>query len=223
MKIQYYLINGVDRTRDKFMKEQFIKNKIEDVIWIKSHNKDNLSKDFIKKICSNPYGKGCKKGQISCTYKHYLALKNIVENKIDIAVIMEDNIEFKTNNFKNLLNRYLKELPEDWDILFESDTFKYNDSEILKDKIIYKKYKYKNHICSLKYKNYCFCHGHTNAANCYIIPYKTAKKFYDNFLPFPIIIDFYMNYLIQKYNLNTYWVVPPNVHRIRRKSTLQFD
>lgn len=212
MKIKYYLMNGVDRTRDEFMKSQFDKAKIkqEDVVWIKSHNKDQLTKDLIKQIYKRKK-ENLKLGQISCTYKHYLALKNIVENNIDIGVMMEDNIEFNTSNFPERLNKYLEQLPKDWDILFESDTLKYIEKKTRPDLLVYKK---KNEVTSQ-------CHGGTNAANCYIIPLKTAKLFHENFLPFHNVIDHYMNDLLRKYNLNSYWTVPPVVHRLRRKSTVQ--
>ena len=211
MKTKYYLINGVDRSRDEFMKNQFDKAKIkqEDVLWIKSHNKNELTNTLINKIYIKK--EDLKLGEISCTYKHYLALKNIVENNIEIGIIMEDNIEFNTNNFPKKLNNYLEQLPNDWDILFEGDTLKYIEKKTRSDLLIYKK---KNEVTSQ-------CHGGTNAANCYIIPLKTAKLFYNDFLPFNNVIDHYMNNLLRKYNLNSYWVVPPVVHRLRRKSTVQ--
>ena len=223
MNIKYYLINGVDRSRDEFMKKEFNKVNIpqDEVIWIKSHNKTELTQEFINKYTTNPpYGfKKMKLGQLSCTYKHYLALKHIVENDIDIGVIMEDNIEFRnelSKDFPKTLSKYLEKIPGDWDILFESDTLDYkkiNELPIVENKIIYKK---NNEITR-------YCHGGTNAANCYIIPNKTAKLFYNNYLPIPIIVDFHMNELIRKYSLNSYWCYPPIVHRIRRRSTLQYD
>lgn len=202
-------MNGVDRTRDSFMREQFKKSNIDEnkVIWIKNPNKDELSNEFIKKIFKFERQK-LKKGQISITYKHYLAYKHMVENNIELAVIMEDNIEFKTDDFPGLLKEYLKEIPEDWDIIYEGDTMKYLEGPITEDKKIYKK----SHNG-----------GATNAANCYILPLKTAKKFHDNYMPFTNVTDHYMNELLKRFNMNVYWSVPPMVHRIRRKSTLQYD
>lgn len=223
MNIKYYLINGVDRTRDDFMKKEFDKVNIpqDEVIWIKSHNKTELTKEFIEKnsIKPQPPFQKIKLGQLSCTYKHYLALKHIVENNIDIGVIMEDNIEFRsesTSDFPKTLKEYLNLLPEDWDLLFESDTLDYKnigEGRPISNKKIYKK---KNEITN-------YCRGATNAANCYIIPLKTAKLFYKEYLPISLIVDHYMNDLIRKHNLNVYWAYPPVVHRLRRRSTLQYD
>ena len=132
---------------------------------------------------------------------------------------MEDNIQFRgelTNNFPKKLKEYLDLLPNDWDLLFESDTLNYKnigEDPVISNKKIYKK---KNEITK-------YCHGATNAANCYIIPLKTAKLFYKEYLPIPVIVDHYMNYLIRKHKLNVYWAYPPVVHRLRRRSTLQYD
>jgi hypothetical protein len=217
MKIKYYLMSGVDRSRDQFMIEQFDKANIkqEDVMWIKKPNKDELSQEFINKIYKfkrlpNNNNK-LKLGQISITYKHFLSYKDMIENGIELGVIMEDNIEFRTNNFPKILNEYLNQLPEDWDILYEGDTLKYNEKKITNGCLVYKK-----SIKALDGKHFG---GGTNAANCYILPIETAKKFYNDFLPFYNVTDHYMNDLLRKYNLNTYWAVPPKVHRIRRKST----
>ena len=46
-------------------------------------------------------------GQISLTIKHYLALKQIVEKKHKIAVIMEDNVSF-TSEHQNTSERIFK-------------------------------------------------------------------------------------------------------------------
>ena len=214
MKIKYFLINGIDRSRDEFMLKQFEKAQInkDDVTWIKSHNKSELSEDFCNTVSTN---NKLTPGQISCTYKHYLALKHIVENKIDIGVVMEDNIEIETNNFPERLNTYLEQLPDDWDILFEGDTGKYYEQKRVENKYVYPKSNMWTNMPGVG-----LWMGGTNAANCYIIPYKTAKRFYDKFLPFSNVIDHYYNDLLRLFNTNTYWSVPPVVHRIRRESTV---
>ena len=217
MNIKYYLVNGVDRSRDEFMLNEFDKCKInrDDVMWMKSHNKTDLSDDFCGTVSTNAK---MKKGQISCTYKHYLAIKHIVENNIDIGVVMEDNIEFNTNNFPERLNKYLEQLPEDWGILFESDTGKYYERTTTPEQLVYPKTNMWTNMPGVG-----LWMGGTNAANCYIIPYRTAKQFYKVFLPFSNIVDHYYNDLLRKFNVKTYWAVPPVVHRIRRRSTLQHD
>ena len=50
-------------------------------------------------------------GQISATYKHYLALTDIVINSRKYAVIMEDNVSFK-DNIPDTMDKYLNQLPK---------------------------------------------------------------------------------------------------------------
>ena len=51
--------------------------------------------DFVQEICNN--SQNLKRGQISCTYKHYLCLKDMIEKQREYAVIMEDDVNFKDN------------------------------------------------------------------------------------------------------------------------------
>ena len=96
MKIQYYLVHGIDHTRKDRMLNEFknfgINN--EDVKWITGYNKNELTDELINDITTENAKKILTKGHISCTYKHYLALKDIVENNYEYAVIMEDNMAF---------------------------------------------------------------------------------------------------------------------------------
>ena len=110
-----------------FLKEQFKiygipKNRIK---WIEGHNKNDLSKLVVNNIYQEPptneidglyYGK-LTLGQISATYKHYLALTDIVINSRKYAVIMEDNVSFK-DNIPDTMDKYLNKLPKKWNILF---------------------------------------------------------------------------------------------------------
>ena len=102
--MHYYLIHGIDSTRKPFMENQFATFGIKshEVVWINYPNKN----DYLPpNICIHPT---LVKGQIACTYKHYLALKDIVEKDLEIAVIMEDNIEFK-GNVPSAINKYIND------------------------------------------------------------------------------------------------------------------
>jgi GR25 family glycosyltransferase involved in LPS biosynthesis len=116
--IQYYLIHGIDSHRKPFMEDQFQRFGIpaNTVKWITHPNKN----DYIPNgICIKS---DLPRGHIACTYKHYLILKDIVENQYPLAVIMEDNIEFR-GNVPEALSRYLNDLPANWDCVFDSDYF----------------------------------------------------------------------------------------------------
>jgi len=192
--MKYYLIHGIDPSRKPFMEEQFQKFGITNVTWITHPNKN----DFIPHgICTKS---DLPRGHIACTYKHYLILKDIVENQHPLAVIMEDNIEFR-ENVPEALSRYLKDLPENWDCVFDSDYFgmKYA-GEI-------------NPNCSV-YKT-----GTSKGAHFIFLTLSAATKLYNNYLPFHEGSDHMYNYLFKKLDMNVYWSEPPNVHKIQREST----
>ena len=194
--MKYYLIHGIDSIRKPFMQNQFQRFGIpaEDVTWINYPNKN----DFLpNNICSNS---NLPKGHIACTYKHYLILKDIVENQVPTAVIMEDNIEF-VGNVPNAIDRYLKDLPSDWDCVFDSDYFDMKfEGEIKPDCSVYKT-------------------GKSKGAHFILLNLKSATKLYESFLPFHEGSDHMYNYLFEKLNMNVFWAEPPNVHKIQREST----
>ncbi len=194
--MQYYLIHGIDSSRKPFMEDQFKKFGIPEnhVTWINYPNKDDpLPTD----LCTN---KLLTKGQIACTYKHYLILKDIVEKQHQLAVIMEDNIEFR-GNVPEALSRYLNDLPEDWDCVFDSDYFGMKfQGEIIPKTSVYKT-------------------GSSKGAQCIFINLKAATKLYNNFVPFHESSDHMYNHIFKTLNMNVYWAEPSNVHKIERMST----
>ena len=68
-------------------------------------NKYDLTEELVSKIVNQQPSISCglfigggnysmRPGVISCTFKHYLSLKDIVENGYDYGVIMEDSLHF---------------------------------------------------------------------------------------------------------------------------------
>ena len=117
--MKYYLIHGVDTARKDFMLDQFAAHGIDnaDVTWLCHPNKNEIEDWMIPGYTTNP---SLGKGQISCTIKHYLALKDIVEKGLPHAVILEDNVAFK-GNVPERLEKYLEQLPDNWVPLFDGD------------------------------------------------------------------------------------------------------
>jgi GR25 family glycosyltransferase involved in LPS biosynthesis len=122
MNIQYYLIHGIDKSRGPRMVEEFNKWNLDNskVKWILEPNKDKINDEFREKVlinipsytCRNYTLANCpniKNGQIACTYKHYLCLKDIVENSYDYGVIMEDN-QFFCKDIPKHVNLYIEQL-----------------------------------------------------------------------------------------------------------------
>ena len=95
MNIQYYLIHGVDKSRKERVLKEFNKVNIDNtkVKWVLHPNKEEIDDDFIKKhvisgisyTCNKPINaqKDMSKGQISCSYKHYLSIKDMVKYQYD--------------------------------------------------------------------------------------------------------------------------------------------
>lgn len=125
-------------------------------------------------------------------------------------MILEDNICF-FNSVKTALSRYLLELPKSWGLLFDSDiaNLHYIEGPVEKGKSVYLKSNERTYQCL----------GSSRGANFILLNYETAKILYDNFLPFNNVTDLYYNHLLKKFNINTYWAEPPNVHKIPRPST----
>jgi GR25 family glycosyltransferase involved in LPS biosynthesis len=194
--IKYYLVHGIDSSRKPFMEDQFQKFGIhaEDVSWILYPNKTDPLPPGICVKSDLP------RGHIACTYKHYLILKDIVEKQYPLAVIMEDNIEFRGNVPESIF-RYLKDLPPDWDCVFDSDYFDMKfDGDIQPECSVYKT-------------------GTSKGAHFILLNLSAATKLYNNFLPFHEGSDHMYNYLFKKLNMNVYWAEPPNVHKLQREST----
>ena len=204
--MHYYLIHGIDPERKPFMETQFQSYGIpsEDVTWITSPNKQDILPEG---ICTNP---SLPKGMVACTYKHYLILKDICENKHPLAVIMEDNIEFR-GNVPNAIERYLKDLPPDWDCVFDSDFWglTFIESRIDSNVSVYKKSNTITHQCV----------GASKGAHFLVINLQGAQKLYSSFLPFHECSDHWYNHIFRLKNMNVFWAEPPNVHKIKRPST----
>ena len=215
--IHYYLIHGLDNTRGKIMMNEFKKwefdlNKIS---WILHPNKNEITEELLDSIIIKEpsYSSGVfippertknAKGMVCCTYKHYLALKSIVENNYEYGVIIEDNICFK-GKIPELINIYIKQLNEvygDWDILFDGSWTSYMEGPIKPDLLVYPK---TNEITSQ-------CHGGTKAATFYLIKKECAKKLIEHYIPFNNSPDWWMNDLFRKLNIKSFWVEPSFVY-----------
>lgn len=204
--IGFYLIHGLDKRRKRFMEVQLRHNNIHvpESNWITHPNfDDNLPLG----ICAN---NELTKGQVAITYKHYIALKEVVRSGFDCAVIMEDNIEFLSNAAARI-QIYLNQLPDEWDCLFDSDFnfWRYAEGPTNREQFIYKKSTKKTDQCG----------GGTKGVHFYMVSKKGASLLVDNFLPFTDAPDNYLNKLLLKFDMNVYWADPPNVHKITRGSS----
>jgi hypothetical protein len=206
MKIQYYLIHGIDPARKPFMEEQFDMYGIpkDEVVWITHPNKaDPLPSGLTT-------NSALTRGMLAVTYKHYLILKDIIDKGHEMAVIMEDNIEFR-GNVPDAIARYLQDIPDDWDCVFDSDFYDltYIEGPVTENVSVYKK---SNEITNQ-------CVGSAKGAHFILLNLQAAKKIYEIYLPFRECSDHNYNQVFRRKNMNVYWAEPPNVHKINRPST----
>jgi GR25 family glycosyltransferase involved in LPS biosynthesis len=207
MNINYYLIHNLDQKRYENMVKLFSENNIslDNVKFINHPNKNELTYEIKRKVVQK--NSKIPDGWISCSYKHYLALEDIVRNNIEMAVIMEDNIGGFYENVQTRIKKYLQEMDEDWDIIFDSIFSNFdelNEGKVTEDKLVYLK---KNSITKNS-DGKIIAHGATRAAQFYLVNFNSAKKLYENFIPFNHSADMWMNSVIRKLDLKAYWSEP---------------
>jgi len=221
---QYYCIHNLDEKRKNHMnllfeKYHFDLNKI---TWLNQPNKDNISNELVEKCiiqdisCTNgiwihPNDLRIMKGKVVCSYKHYLAYQDIIENNFDYGIIMEDNVSF-TGPIYDLVDIYINQLNEkypDWDICFDNKNIPYIEQETSEECFVYPK---SNEITKQ-------CHGGGRCACFYIITKKCAKLLYDNWIPFNNAPDWWMNDLFRKFDIKSYWIHPSYVYQPPHQST----
>ena len=204
---KFYIIHNLEKDRRENITYLLSKYgvKTEDINFINHPNKDELTYEIKEKAVMKK--SNIKDGWISCSYKHYLALREIVQNKDKYAVIMEDNIGDFYEDIILRLDKYLEELPKDWDVIYDSVWGSYqdmNEEKVSKNKLVYKK----SNDVTRNDSGKIISHGGTRAAQFYLVNNVSAKKMYENFLPFNHSADMWMNEVLRKANLNSYWSEP---------------
>lgn len=212
--IRFYIIHNLDKKRKKNILEQLSLNGIasKDIEFINHPNKNELTYEIKKQAVQKNTkinNKVIKDGWISVSYKHYLAIKDIVEKDIEYGVVMEDNVGSINGNIYERIKLYFKELPKDWDIVFESDqrilNFEYTkEGPVSKNKLLYKK----NNDITYREDGSIILHGGSRSAQFYFLNNACAKKLYENYLPFNHAPDMWMNSLFRKLDIKSFWADP---------------
>jgi|TARA_R100000008_G_scaffold86135_1_gene78054 GR25 family glycosyltransferase involved in LPS biosynthesis len=134
--------------------------------------------------------------EISCTIKHFEAVKRVAEDEGEYGFILEDDVVF-SKYFNEKFEENLRATPENWDAIFvgsgcgfDFQKFKLSDSERVSPN--------------------CFLVGHpaTNCAEAYLIKKKTAKAIIDSVYPFNLISDWELAYQFYKLDHKVYWWCP---------------
>ena len=179
--------------------EQFNKYELE-CEFVSNFGKDILTQNDKAKF------RNLSDGEISLTLHHFECFKRISEN-YDYAIIFEDDV-ILSENFKNIIEKYIKDLPNNWDMLFfgEGNGFHIPSYRLIPEINIYKK--------SVKLINKIpgSVNGSTRCTDSYVISKKCCQKILKKInSPNYIItmpIDHLLNNINYNNNFNIYWAEP---------------
>ena len=235
-KIKFLVIHNRDPGRKEVLVKELINNGvlIEDIEFIEYPNKDELTfkikklsvqKKSMRHNYSFPNITGTiKDGWICVSYKHFLALEKIVENNYKYAVIIEDNVGKIKKNIIETLHECLKQLPKNWDVVFDSTrahSFEFiKEGKVSNEKIVYEKklgYSYNEN-------GKIVAGGGTKSAQFFLLNQSSAKKLYENYLPFNHAPDVWMNELFRYLNFKCFWIEPSiTENRKNHSSSTNFE
>jgi GR25 family glycosyltransferase involved in LPS biosynthesis len=183
--------------RKQFMLSQFEKHNITDYEFIE------IDRDEIHNHNISMFEQNYNKCQIAISLSHFHAYKEI-SDKYDNGLIFEDDA-ILSDNFTDTLNKYMNELPNDYDMLFIGDGC---NLHIEKHNLIPNQYIYEKCLYPTSW-------GGDGAGRCtdsYIINKKCASKLceYINNLEYKIKlpIDWWVNVAARDNIFKVYWSEP---------------
>jgi glycosyl transferase family 25 len=182
--------------RGENMTRQLLINDLE-AEFVSQYDKDKLSIDDKNKFTSN-----CSSPVISLSLKHIFCYREIT-NKYDYALLLEDDAILQ-NQFKERLDYYVRQLPNDWDMLFIGDGCNLHIPYNIVSKSntnIFKK---------CLEPTFWGGNGATRCTDSYLISKKCASKIID-FIENTIIdnpMDWWLNDVCRKHGFNVYWAEP---------------
>ncbi len=135
--------------------------------------------------------------EICNSLSHFDAYEKIINEKLDYAIILEDDVigEF---NFDENINELVEKLPIDFDCVFFGTSYnmKVLDKLTFESSSIISKDLYKKKL------------GTSRTADAYIVSNKAAKKLVKNMTELSLPIDYELTYFFRHLNMNIYWKDP---------------
>jgi GR25 family glycosyltransferase involved in LPS biosynthesis len=170
----------------------------------------NKSKDVLTDEEKSHFSKKLTDGEISLFIHHIECYKKLIEDpEHHWAIVFEDDAIFESN-FKETLQKYMGQMPNEWDVLFIGDGCLGNErkgTHIPQDKII--------PGCNIYKKNVLDRDCSAKCLDSYIISKKSAKKFVNEYnkqmeenIKFDCPVDFWLTKTIIQYDMNLYWAEP---------------
>ena len=171
--------------------EEFKNHNITDFEFVSNYGKDTLTNEQKMHFIN------LRDSEISLLLNHFECYRRIVE-KYDYALIFEDDV-ILADNFKNTIENYVSQLPDDWDMLFIGNGCNLHIPQELinsKSNIYRKETKDSSSRCSDSYlisKNCCKKYLEYISSPNYIIS---------------VAIDHLVNIINRDNNFNVYWAEP---------------
>jgi GR25 family glycosyltransferase involved in LPS biosynthesis len=174
------------------LKEQLSKYNL-DTDWILSNDKEDINIELLKNEFVNidnffqlpGHYRKLRLSELSLLLKHYEIWKDMKNNDIKHALILEDDV-LLSDNFVSLFNEYTKDINKDYDIIWVGS------------------------CCNL-HTNGSSNLIRTNSSRCthgYMLNLKVVDTLLKNVKYNNYPVDFYFNYIINKFNVNNYWMEP---------------
>jgi len=185
--------------RKKHMLNEFQKHNLENFEFVSNHGKDRIT------VKEKSRFKNLTDGEISLMLHHFECYK-IINEKYDYAIIFEDDV-ILADDFKNKIEKYILELPNDWDMLFfgEGHGVHIPQYRLIPGVNIYKK------MTDLKNNIPGGIDGSTRCADSYIVSKKCAQRMIE-VLNSIKITSIPLDHLLNKINhfcrFNIYWAEP---------------
>ncbi len=173
--------------RKKYLLEQFLKYNVTNFEFYTEFDRRTVTQDKIRQYFHlhnlNP-------AQICITIAHIEIYRDIVKNKYNSCLILEDDALF-CDNFAEKFNTYMSCMPADYDMAFLNDGCGFHATST----------------------GDIWCRATFSRTCCsYIITGTACKKMLPTIIPFTKAIDHELNTQITLHKLQVYWCEPTLIH-----------
>ena len=121
-----------DHEKKIHMKQMAQKNDLNpifiDGIYGASLNSNYISQHYSEKLAKKNIGRSLTKGEIGCALSHLSIYRKMIEEKIDAALILEDDVFFEFNMAK--LSTLIKQLPTNWECILLGHHSKFSRDDV---------------------------------------------------------------------------------------------
>lgn len=167
--------------------------------FISNYDRENLTNEI-----KNRFSSELPLYYVANFMSHIESFRLIAEQEHPLALILEDD-SVPSDKFLQKSNKYLKKLPEDFDLLYISPGKGNFHIPLYKRRPF--KYIYRKEPHQTNWGG----HGGSRYADAYFVSNKCAKLMYKEFEDadkISLTIDWWKNNIIKKNNLNVYWAEP---------------